>query len=156
MGLEVGGYHDRPDWPKMGPSLLIATCLILAIRTAKWAARSDAALSEVDLDQEIDHVAHLPSRVLAKLVSRHPGIFPSLKDRGTRRTTRTWEVHQIRFACISVVDALPGGAKKSNALICRFQSLRNSPSFSDFKNGISPRFGVAPSLTRRQSLSMRG
>ena len=25
MGLEVGGYHDRPDWPKMGPSLLIAT-----------------------------------------------------------------------------------------------------------------------------------
>jgi hypothetical protein len=25
MGLDVGGYHDRPDWPKIGPSLLIAT-----------------------------------------------------------------------------------------------------------------------------------
>ncbi len=32
-----GGYHDRPDWPKMGPSLLIATALIVAIRTARLA-----------------------------------------------------------------------------------------------------------------------
>ena len=80
MGLDVGGYHDRPDWPKMGPSLLIATCLILAIRTAKWTARSDAALSEVDLDQEIDYSAHLASRVLSKLVSKHPGMFPALKE----------------------------------------------------------------------------
>ena len=38
--LNIGGFKDHPDWPKMGPSLLIATCLILAIRTAKWAARS--------------------------------------------------------------------------------------------------------------------
>ena len=79
MGLEIGGHHDRPDWPKMGPSLLIATCLILAIRTAKWAARSDAALSEVDLDLEIDHSAHLASRVLSKLVGKHPSMFPALK-----------------------------------------------------------------------------
>jgi hypothetical protein len=40
MGLEVGGYDSEPDWPKMGPSMLIATCLILAIRTAKWPAVS--------------------------------------------------------------------------------------------------------------------
>ena len=39
MGLEIGGYEERPDWPKMGPSLLIATCLILAIRTAKRPAQ---------------------------------------------------------------------------------------------------------------------
>ncbi len=64
----------------MGPSLLIATCLILAIRTAKWAARSDASLSEVDLDQEIDHAAHLATRVLAKLAARNPELFPSMKD----------------------------------------------------------------------------
>ena len=24
MGLEVGGYNSEPDWPKMGPSMLIA------------------------------------------------------------------------------------------------------------------------------------
>jgi hypothetical protein len=35
MGLDVGGFHDCPDWPKMGQSFLIATCLILAIRTAR-------------------------------------------------------------------------------------------------------------------------
>lgn len=63
-----------------GPSLLIATCLILAIRTARWAARSDAALSEVDLDQEIDYAAHLASRVLSKLVLSKPELFPSKKE----------------------------------------------------------------------------
>jgi hypothetical protein len=30
VGHEVGGYHDRPDWAKLGPSLLISSCLILA------------------------------------------------------------------------------------------------------------------------------
>ena len=32
---EIGGYHEDIDWPKLGPSLLIASCLIVAIRTAK-------------------------------------------------------------------------------------------------------------------------
>jgi len=34
--MGIGGYHDQPGWPKMGPCLLIATCLALAIRTAPW------------------------------------------------------------------------------------------------------------------------
>jgi len=25
--MEIGGYENTPAWPKMGPSLLIATCL---------------------------------------------------------------------------------------------------------------------------------
>ena len=65
MGLEVGGYNDRPDWPKLGPSLLISTCLILAIRTAKWAARHDEKLSSHDLDKEIDYAIHLADSVLS-------------------------------------------------------------------------------------------
>lgn len=80
MGLDVGGFDERPDWPKMGPSLLIATCLILAIRTAKWSARSDSRTSEMDLEAEIEHAAHLAGRVLAKLISSKPGIFPSHKE----------------------------------------------------------------------------
>jgi hypothetical protein len=80
MGLNIDGYEDHPDWPKMGPSLLIATCLILAIRTAKWAARSgDSTASNADLEREIEHAAHLAGRVLARLVSKHPGIFPNAK-----------------------------------------------------------------------------
>jgi hypothetical protein len=38
MALDIGGFEQRADWPKMGPSLLIGTCLILTIRTAKWPA----------------------------------------------------------------------------------------------------------------------
>jgi hypothetical protein len=29
MGIENGGYHDRTDWPKMGPSPIIATVQLL-------------------------------------------------------------------------------------------------------------------------------
>ena len=77
MGLAVGGYNDRPDWPKMGPSLLIATCLIFAIRTARWPAEFDEKFSESGLDKEIDYAAHLASRVLSVLTHRHEPIFPN-------------------------------------------------------------------------------
>jgi hypothetical protein len=53
--LEIG--NDRPDWPKMGPSLLIATCVILAIRAAKWPAVFDKSTSHPELDREIDFAA---------------------------------------------------------------------------------------------------
>lgn len=79
MGLEVGGYEDHPDWPKMGPSLLIATCLILAIRTAKWSANYDTGNSNIDLAKEIDYAAHLAGRVFSSLISKHPAIFPTIK-----------------------------------------------------------------------------
>jgi hypothetical protein len=59
MALDIGGFEQRPDWPKMGPSLLIGTCLILAIRTAKWPAIFDERCSEMDLDREIAYAARL-------------------------------------------------------------------------------------------------
>lgn len=80
MRLEVGGYHDRPDWPKMGPSLLIATCLIVAIRTAKWPARADSVLSNQDLNNEIDFAVSLADRVLSRLMTRCEVIFPQRKE----------------------------------------------------------------------------
>jgi hypothetical protein len=63
--MEVGGYNDVPDWPKMGPSLLIATCLIVAIRTAKWSAKHDAVTSDVELEKEISYAAHVSRRVFS-------------------------------------------------------------------------------------------
>ena len=79
MGLEIGGYENHPDWPKMGPSLLIATCLILAIRTAKWPSNYDAKMSEMDLNREIEYAAHLADRVLSTLTAKKSLIFPSAK-----------------------------------------------------------------------------
>ena len=65
MGLNIGGYNDEPNWPKMGPSLLIATCLIVAIRTAKWTLRSEGSTaSDFDLEREIENAAHVAGRVL--------------------------------------------------------------------------------------------
>jgi hypothetical protein len=75
--MEVGGFNKEPDWVKLGPSLLIASSVILAIRTAKWAARRNEANSDRDLEIEIDHSIQLANQVLTTLVSRKANLFPS-------------------------------------------------------------------------------
>jgi hypothetical protein len=79
-GLDVGGFEERPDWPKMGPSLLIAACLILAIRTAKRPALLNTSFSDVDLGSEIDYSIHLAHRVLSSLMAHDQAIFPRRKE----------------------------------------------------------------------------
>jgi hypothetical protein len=77
----IGGYEQRPNWPKMGPSLLIASCLILGIRTAKWSARSSGGTAtDRDLEVEIEHAIHLVGQVFSALVSRHQSIFPQRRE----------------------------------------------------------------------------
>ena len=51
--MKIGGYDNITDWPKIGPSLLIATCLIVAIRTANWSTSHDPATSNIELEKEI-------------------------------------------------------------------------------------------------------
>lgn len=76
MEPEIGGYNVNIDWPKLGPSLLIATSLILAIRTAKWPAVFDKTSSNSELEKEIEYATFLASRVMSSLVSRREGLFP--------------------------------------------------------------------------------
>src|ERR1700743_743530 len=80
VGLEVGGYTEHPDWPKLGPSLLIATCLILAIRTAKQPPLSDKSTADPELDREIDYAIYLARRVLSVLLSKSESIFPQKRE----------------------------------------------------------------------------
>ena len=81
MGLDIGGYQERPDWSKMGPSLLIAiTCLIVAIRTPKWPVRKDELLSSRDLDEEIDFAALTARRVMVHLMAASETIFPRRRE----------------------------------------------------------------------------
>ena len=75
-GLEVCGFQKGPDWPKLGPSLLIASALVLAIRTARSPATGDTKTSEIDLGREIDHAIHLAGRVLSRLLATKPTLFP--------------------------------------------------------------------------------
>jgi len=53
----------------------IAFCVILAIRTAKWGARSVGRNSEQDLDVEVEHSSHLANRVLSTLLSPKASLF---------------------------------------------------------------------------------
>lgn len=84
--MEIGGYHERTDWPKMGPSLLIATCLIVAIRTAKWPPRLDTSTSGVQLDEEIQFAVSIASRVMGTVVQRYESIFPQRREPWYRTT----------------------------------------------------------------------
>lgn len=78
--VKVVGYERKTDWPKLGPSILIATALIVAIRTAKWAAKAagDGQLSDIDpkLDEEVSFAARISIRVMHELLRRHEGLFP--------------------------------------------------------------------------------
>jgi hypothetical protein len=78
---EIGGFIQSPDWPKMGPSMLIASCLILAVRTAKWAPRAfGETTSDRDLDVEVDNAILLAGRVFGALVGRHETLFPKKRE----------------------------------------------------------------------------
>jgi hypothetical protein len=76
MGLDVGGYTAKP---KLGPSLLIATALIVAIRTARWPARQEDTTSDPELDVEIEHVPRVAGRVLARLMRMNEAL-PQRKE----------------------------------------------------------------------------
>ena len=81
--MEVIGHNVGPDWPKLGPSMLIATALVVAIRTARWTANAPGSgLSDVDpsLDKEIDFAVRVPDRVLHTLLKKHPGLFPQRRE----------------------------------------------------------------------------
>lgn len=76
---KVIGKERSPDWPKLGPAMLIATAMVVAIRTARLPAISRGqGLADVDpeLDREVDHAARITDRVLSKLLKMHPNFFP--------------------------------------------------------------------------------
>ena len=80
LQMKVAGNDRRTDWPKLGPSIIIATALIVAIRTAKWAAKAsgDSLFSDVDveLDKEVSFAARISIRVMHELLRKHESLFP--------------------------------------------------------------------------------
>ena len=60
--MKMTGYDQRPDFSRMGPTLLIASALILAVRRARWPAALDESLGSPELDQEIDYGVLLATR----------------------------------------------------------------------------------------------
>jgi len=75
--MKVAGFEQRPDLSRMGPTLLIASALILAIRTARWPAMVDENVVSSELDQEIDYAVLLATRTLSRLLKQKESMFPS-------------------------------------------------------------------------------
>ena len=74
-GPKVGGHHREVDYPKLGPALLIASSLVLAIRTARWSPTHSDGLSQTDWDREVEHSVRIAKSVLSHLNSRSPELF---------------------------------------------------------------------------------
>jgi hypothetical protein len=76
-GSRVGGYRCEVDYQKLGPALLIASSLVLAIRTSQWSPTHSDGLANVEWDKETEHSVRIAKIVLSHLTSRYPDLFQS-------------------------------------------------------------------------------
>jgi hypothetical protein len=76
---KVGGFRREVDYQKLGPSLLIASSLVLAIRTARWPPTHSDGLSHTDWSKEVEHSVRIARMVLSHLTSSSPELF-QMKD----------------------------------------------------------------------------
>jgi hypothetical protein len=73
----VGGVRKEVDYQKLGPALLIASSLVLAVRTARWPPTHSDGLADVDWQKEVEHSARIAKAMLTHLTSRFPNLFTS-------------------------------------------------------------------------------
>jgi hypothetical protein len=76
-GMKVGGYRREVDHQKLGPALLIAASLVLAIRTARWSPTHSDGLANVDWQKEVEHSVRIAKIVLSHLTAHSPELFAS-------------------------------------------------------------------------------
>ena len=74
-GRQVGGHRREVDFQKLGPALLIASSLVLAIRTACWSPTHSDGLAHVEWDTEVEHSVRIAKIVLSHLTARCPELF---------------------------------------------------------------------------------
>jgi hypothetical protein len=73
--MEIAGYKKELDLSRLGPTLVIASSLILAIRTAKWPRIVVETASTTDWDLEVEQSVRMAHQVLAHLMSKSPFLF---------------------------------------------------------------------------------
>ena len=78
-GMRIGGFRQEVDQQKLGPALLIASSLVLAIRTARWNPTHSDGLANVDLEKEVEHSVRIAKIVMSHLTARYPELF-TLKE----------------------------------------------------------------------------
>jgi hypothetical protein len=70
--MEIAGYRREVDLSKMGPTLVIASGLILAIRTAKWPRILVDTASQPEWDAEVEQSVKMAHRILSHLLAKSP------------------------------------------------------------------------------------
>ena len=78
-GMRAGGFRREVDQRKLDPALLIASSLVLAIRTARWNPTHSDELANVDLEKEVEHSVRIAKIVMSHLTGRYPELF-TLKE----------------------------------------------------------------------------
>jgi hypothetical protein len=74
-GPHIGGHRREVDHQTLGPALLIASSLVLAIRTARWSPTHSDGLAHVEWEKEVEHSVRIAKVVLSHLTSRCPELF---------------------------------------------------------------------------------
>ena len=74
--MEIAGYRREVDLSRMGPTLVIASGLILAIRTAKWPRIEAEMASQTEWDAEVEQSVRMAHRILSHLLAKSPFLFP--------------------------------------------------------------------------------
>lgn len=74
--MEIAGYKKEVDLSNMGPTLVIASSLILAIRTAKWPRVTVDTASQPEWEAEVEQSIRMAHRIFAHLISKSPFLFP--------------------------------------------------------------------------------
>jgi hypothetical protein len=75
--MEIGGYNKQVDFSKLGTSVLVGACMILAIRTARKIVNDHATASDREWESEVDTSIRLAHKVMMHLVSKHAALFAS-------------------------------------------------------------------------------
>lgn len=75
----IGGYRREVDFKKLGPALIIASSLVLAIRTARWPPTHSDGLANMEWEKEIEHSVRIAKIVLSHVTARCPEMF-QMKD----------------------------------------------------------------------------
>lgn len=73
--MEIADRREQIDLSRIGPTLVIASSLILAIRTAKWSRVSTETASQIDWEAEIEQAIRMAHDVLSHLMTKSPYLF---------------------------------------------------------------------------------
>jgi hypothetical protein len=73
--MQIAGYRKEVDLSRIGPTLVIASSLILAIRTARWPRIVVDTASQPEWDAEVEQSVKMAHRILSHLLAKSPFLF---------------------------------------------------------------------------------